>query len=118
MTVIAENQQASVVPPVPVVPPALVVPPVPAALPTLAIPLAQGLAAQQPQILPNQLSAEEKHLRDFRKYDPQTFNWSLEDPTKAELWLSSMETIFNYMRCPEEHRVQCAAFLLRDRGII
>ncbi|XP_031744623.1 uncharacterized protein LOC116405099 [Cucumis sativus] len=34
------------------------------------------------------------------------------------MWLSSVETIFNYMRCPEEHRVQCAAFLLRDRGII
>ena len=57
-------------------------------------------------------------MRDFRKYDPQTFDGSLEDPTKAELWLSSVETIFNYMRCPEEHRVQCAAFLLRDRGII
>ncbi|XP_031745635.1 uncharacterized protein LOC116406054 [Cucumis sativus] len=47
-----------------------------------------------------------------------TFDGSLEDPTKAEMWLSSVETIFNYMRCPEEHRVQCAAFLLRDRGII
>ena len=79
---------------------------------------AQGLAAQQPHILLNQLSAEAKHLRDFRKYDPQTFDGSLEDPTKAELWLSYVETIFNYMRCPEEHRVQCAAFLFRDRGII
>ncbi|XP_031744116.1 uncharacterized protein LOC116404788 [Cucumis sativus] len=98
MTAIAQNQQAPAVPPAPVVPPAPAAPPA--------------------QELPNQLSAEAKHLRDFRKYDPQTFDGSLEDPTKAEMWLSSVETIFNYMRCPEEHRVQCAAFLLRDRGII
>ncbi|KAA0043226.1 ty3-gypsy retrotransposon protein [Cucumis melo var. makuwa] len=47
-----------------------------------------------PQIVPDQLSAEAKHLRDFRKYNPTTFDGSLEDPTRAQMWLSSLETIF------------------------
>ncbi|KAA0047444.1 gag-protease polyprotein [Cucumis melo var. makuwa] len=47
-----------------------------------------------PQVVPDQLSAEAKHLRDFRKYNPTTFDGSLEDPTRAHLWLSSLETIF------------------------
>ncbi|KAA0066527.1 ty3-gypsy retrotransposon protein [Cucumis melo var. makuwa] len=47
-----------------------------------------------PQVVPDQLSAEAKHLRDFRKYNSTTFDGSLEDPTRAQLWLSSLETIF------------------------
>lgn len=43
-----------------------------------------------------------KHLRDFRKYNPPTFNGSLKNPTKAELWLSSVETIFQYIKCLED----------------
>ncbi|KAA0041160.1 gag protease polyprotein [Cucumis melo var. makuwa] len=39
-----------------------------------------------PQVVPDQLSAEAKHLRDFRKYNPTTFDGSLEDPTRAQLW--------------------------------
>ncbi|KAA0062259.1 gag protease polyprotein [Cucumis melo var. makuwa] len=35
------------------------------------------------QVVPDQLSAEAKHLRDFRKYNPTTFDGSLEDPTRA-----------------------------------
>ncbi|KAA0060796.1 gag protease polyprotein [Cucumis melo var. makuwa] len=50
-----------------------------------------------PQVLPNQLSAEAKHLRDFRKYNPMTFDGSLEDSTEAQMWLSSLETIFRYI---------------------
>ncbi|TYK20316.1 gag protease polyprotein [Cucumis melo var. makuwa] len=69
-----------------------------------------------PQVAPDQLSAEAKHLRDFRKYNPMTFDGSLEDPTKAQLWLSSLETIFWYMKCPEDQKVQCAVFMLTDRG--
>ncbi|KAA0063101.1 gag protease polyprotein [Cucumis melo var. makuwa] len=38
-----------------------------------------------PQVVPDQLSAEAKHLRDFRKYNPTTFDGSLEDPTRAQL---------------------------------
>ncbi|TYK21773.1 gag protease polyprotein [Cucumis melo var. makuwa] len=36
-----------------------------------------------PQVMLDQLSAEAKHLRDFRKYNPMTFDGSLEDPTRA-----------------------------------
>ena len=66
--------------------------------------------------MPDQLSAEGKHLRDFRKYNPTTFDGSLEDPTRAQMWLSSLETIFRYMKCPEDQKVQCAVFMLTDRG--
>ncbi|KAL0551796.1 hypothetical protein IC582_010885 [Cucumis melo] len=69
-----------------------------------------------PQFVPDQLSAEAKHLRDFRKYNPTTFDGSLEDPTRAQMWLSSLETIFRYMKCPEDQKVQCAVFMLTDRG--
>ncbi|KAA0056044.1 ty3-gypsy retrotransposon protein [Cucumis melo var. makuwa] len=69
-----------------------------------------------PQVVPDQLSAEAKHLRDFRKYNPTTFDGSLEDPTRAQLWLSSLETIFRYMKCSEDQKVQCAVFMLTDRG--
>ncbi|KAA0065422.1 ty3-gypsy retrotransposon protein [Cucumis melo var. makuwa] len=67
-------------------------------------------------VVPDQLSAEAKHVRDFRKYNPTTFNGSLEDPTRAQLWLSSLETIFQYIKCPEDQKVQCAVFMLTDRG--
>ncbi|TYK07887.1 gag protease polyprotein [Cucumis melo var. makuwa] len=69
-----------------------------------------------PEVVPDQLSAEAKHLRDFRKYNPTTFDGSLEDPTRAQLRLSSLETIFRYMKCPEDQKVQCAVFMLTDRG--
>lgn len=55
---------------------------------------------------------EAKHLRDFRKYNPPTFNGSLKNPTKAELWLSSVETIFQYIKCLEDQKLQCEVFLL------
>ena len=55
------------------------------------------IVAQNPS---DMLSVEAKHLRDFRKYNPQTFDGSLADPTKAQMWLNSMETIFCYMKCP------------------
>ncbi|TYK30720.1 gag protease polyprotein [Cucumis melo var. makuwa] len=45
-----------------------------------------------PQIVPDQLSAEAKHLRDFRKYNPTTFDGSLEDPTRAQLGTAWWET--------------------------
>ncbi|KAL0534457.1 hypothetical protein IC582_028748 [Cucumis melo] len=56
------------------------------------------------------------HLRDFKKYNPTTFDGSLEDPTRAQLWLSSLETIFRYMKCLEDQKVQCVVFMLTDRG--
>ncbi|KAA0040470.1 pol protein [Cucumis melo var. makuwa] len=53
-----------------------------------------------------------------RKYNPTTFDGSLEDPTRAQLWLSSLETICRYMKCPEDQKVQCAVFMLTDRGTV
>ncbi|KAA0062124.1 gag protease polyprotein [Cucumis melo var. makuwa] len=86
----------------------------------LTVPVTHAdLAAMEqiaPQVVPDQLSAEAKHLRDFRKYNPTTFDGSLEDPTRAQLWLSSLETIFRYMKCPEDQKVQCAVFMLTERG--
>ncbi|KAA0056693.1 gag protease polyprotein [Cucumis melo var. makuwa] len=69
-----------------------------------------------PQVGSDQLSAEAKHLTDFRKYNPTTIDGSLEDPTRAQMWLSSLETIFRYMKCPEDQKVRCAVFMLTDRG--
>ncbi|KAA0045976.1 RNA-directed DNA polymerase-like protein [Cucumis melo var. makuwa] len=66
--------------------------------------------------MPNQLSAEAKHLRDFRKYNPKTFDGSMDNPTKAQMWLTSIETIFRYMKCPNDQKVQCVIFFLEDRG--
>ncbi|KAA0047523.1 gag protease polyprotein [Cucumis melo var. makuwa] len=79
-------------------------------------PPAPALALVVSQVMSDQLSAEVKHLRDFRKYNPTTFDGSLEDPTRAQMWLSSLETIFRYMKCPEDQKVQCAFFMLTDRG--
>ncbi|KAA0053123.1 ty3-gypsy retrotransposon protein [Cucumis melo var. makuwa] len=70
----------------------------------------------EPQIVSDQLSAEAEHLRDFRKYNPKTFDGSMDDPTKAQMWLTSVETIFRYMKCPNDQKVQCAIFFLTDRG--
>ncbi|KAA0066171.1 gag-protease polyprotein [Cucumis melo var. makuwa] len=63
-----------------------------------------------------QLSAEAKHLRDFRKYNPKTFDGSMDSPTKAQMWLTSIEKIFRYMKCPEDQKVQCTVSFLQDRG--
>ncbi|TYJ99708.1 gag-protease polyprotein [Cucumis melo var. makuwa] len=64
--------------------------------------LAQALVV--PQIMPDQLSAEAKHLRDFRKYNPKTFDVSMDNPTKAQMWLTSIETIFRYMKFPNDQK--------------
>ncbi|TYJ95555.1 gag-protease polyprotein [Cucumis melo var. makuwa] len=73
-------------------------------------------ASVEAQPVPVQLSAEAKHLRDFRKYNSKTFDGSMDNPTKAQMWLTSIETIFRYMKCPEDQKVQCAVFFLKDRG--
>ncbi|KAA0052196.1 gag protease polyprotein [Cucumis melo var. makuwa] len=79
-------------------------------------PPAPAPAPVVPQVVPDKLSVEAKHLRDFKKYNPTTFYGSLEDPTKAQMWLSSLETIFRYMKYPEDQKIQCAVFMLTDRG--
>ncbi|XP_038882211.1 uncharacterized protein LOC120073433 [Benincasa hispida] len=64
------------------------------------------------------LSLKAKHLRDFRKFDPCPFDGSLRDPTELEMWLSSIEMIFCYMRCTEENKLRCAVFMLTDNAEI
>ncbi|KAA0042129.1 gag-protease polyprotein [Cucumis melo var. makuwa] len=54
-------------------------------------------APVEAQPAPVQLSAEAKHLRDFRKYNPKTFDESMDNPTKAQMWLTSIETIFRIL---------------------
>ncbi|TYK01350.1 gag protease polyprotein [Cucumis melo var. makuwa] len=80
-------------------------------------PTTPPLARVEPQTVPNQLSTEAKHLRDFRKYNPKTFDGSMDNPTKVQMWLTSIETIFWYMKCHDDQKVQCAVFFLKDRGI-
>ncbi|TYK04999.1 ty3-gypsy retrotransposon protein [Cucumis melo var. makuwa] len=67
--------------------------------------------------MPNQLSAKAKHLRGFRKYNPKKFYGFMDNPTKAQMWLTSIETIFRYMKCSKDQKVQCAVFILKDRSI-
>ncbi|KAA0033192.1 gag-protease polyprotein [Cucumis melo var. makuwa] len=40
----------------------------------------------------------------------------MDNPTKAQMWLTSIETIFRYMKCLDDENVQCAVFFLEDRG--
>ncbi|KAA0054233.1 gag-protease polyprotein [Cucumis melo var. makuwa] len=55
-------------------------------------------------------------LEGFQKVQPHDIRWVFGGPTKAQMWLSSLETIFRYMKCPEDQKVQCAVFMLTDRG--
>ncbi|TYK23821.1 gag-protease polyprotein [Cucumis melo var. makuwa] len=74
------------------------------------------LVPMEAQPAPVQLSGEAKHLRDFRKYNPKTFDGSMDNLTKAQMWLTSIEKIFRYIKCPDDQKVQCTVFFLEDRG--
>ena len=52
-------------------------------------------------------------LKDFRRYNPRSFVGSKEDPVAAQMWIANMETIFESMRCPDEHKVACATYVLQ-----
>ena len=52
-------------------------------------------------------------LKDFRRYNPHPFVGSKEDPTAAQMWIANMETTFESMRCPDEHKVACATNVLQ-----
>ncbi|KAA0067940.1 pol protein [Cucumis melo var. makuwa] len=67
-------------------------------------------APVEAQPVPVQLSAEAKHLRDFRKYNPKTFDGSMDNSTKAQMWLTSIETIFWYMKCPDDQKITWEQF--------
>ncbi|TYK21872.1 pol protein [Cucumis melo var. makuwa] len=49
-------------------------------------------------------------------YNPKTFDGSMDNPTKAQMWLTFIETIFRYMKSPNDQKVQCPVFFLEDRG--
>ncbi|KAA0050279.1 gag-protease polyprotein [Cucumis melo var. makuwa] len=42
----------------------------------------------------------------------------MDNPTKAQMWLTSIETIFRYMKCLDDQKVQCEVFFLEDRGTV
>ncbi|XP_022967662.1 uncharacterized protein LOC111467107 [Cucurbita maxima] len=52
-------------------------------------------------------------LKDFRWYDPRPFVGLKEDPTAAQMWIATMETTFESMRCPDDRKVACAAYVLQ-----
>ncbi|KAA0045476.1 histone H2B.3-like [Cucumis melo var. makuwa] len=79
-------------------------------------PTAPPPALMESQPMPDQLSAEAKHVRDIRKYNPKTFDGSMDNPTKAQMWLTYIDTIFRYMTCPNDQKVQCVVFFFEDRG--
>ncbi|KAA0058945.1 gag-protease polyprotein [Cucumis melo var. makuwa] len=40
----------------------------------------------------------------------------MDNPTKAQMWFTSIVKIFKYMKCPNKQKVQCTVFYLKDRG--
>ncbi|KAA0059930.1 ty3-gypsy retrotransposon protein [Cucumis melo var. makuwa] len=40
----------------------------------------------------------------------------MDNPTKAQMWLTSIRKIFRYMKCLDDQKVKCAVFFLEDRG--
>ncbi|TYK29818.1 gag-pol polyprotein [Cucumis melo var. makuwa] len=40
----------------------------------------------------------------------------MDNPTKTQMRLTSIEKIFRYMKCPNDQKVQCAIFFLEDKG--
>ncbi|XP_022931811.1 uncharacterized protein LOC111438100 [Cucurbita moschata] len=52
-------------------------------------------------------------LKDFKRYNPRPFVSSKEDSTAAQMWIANMETTFESMRCPDEHKVACATYVLQ-----
>ncbi|TYK11731.1 histone H2B.3-like [Cucumis melo var. makuwa] len=38
----------------------------------------------------------------------------MDNPTKAQMWLTSIEKIFRYIKCPGDQKVQYVVFFLED----
>ncbi|KAA0067727.1 gag protease polyprotein [Cucumis melo var. makuwa] len=67
------------------------------------------------QPAPVQLSVEAKHLRDFRKYNPKTFDGSMDNLTKTHV-VDVHRDYLSVHEVPRRPKVQCAVFFLEDRG--
>ena len=50
----------------------------------------------------------------FQGIDPRTFNGASRDPTKTQLWQSSIKTIFLLMNCLDDQKVTSASFMLKN----
>ncbi|KAA0050576.1 histone H2B.3-like [Cucumis melo var. makuwa] len=61
-------------------------------------PTAPPPTLMESQPVPDQLLVEANHLKDFRMYNPKTFDGSMDNPTKAQMWLTSIETFFRGLR--------------------
>ena len=60
------------------------------------------------------MTEESKYFRAFNHWDPEVFQGKSKDPVVAELWLSSIDEIFRRMKCPEDQRLNCVTYLLRN----
>lgn len=47
--------------------------------------------------------------------NPPSFDGDI-DPAIAEEWIKTLESMFSYLRMPDENRVNCAIFLLTHRA--
>ncbi|TYJ98694.1 gag protease polyprotein [Cucumis melo var. makuwa] len=56
-------------------------------------------------------------MRESQQLAPPASAQAPVDPTKAQMWLFFVETIFWYMECPDDQKVQCAIFMLNDKDI-
>ncbi|XP_020258885.1 uncharacterized protein LOC109835317 [Asparagus officinalis] len=54
-------------------------------------------------------------MGEFKKLSPPSFEGTT-DPTIAEHWITEMEKVFTYMKCPEEEKVDYAVYMLKDRA--
>ena len=59
-------------------------------------------------------SEESKYFQAFKRRDPEVFEGKSKDHVVAELWLSAIDEIFRRLKCPEEHRLSCVTYLLRE----
>ena len=52
-------------------------------------------------------------LKYFKRYDLHQFIGSKEDPTAAQIWITTMQTTFESMKCPDNHKVACTTYVLQ-----
>ncbi|XP_061344482.1 uncharacterized protein LOC133290417 [Gastrolobium bilobum] len=65
----------------------------------------------QPQMPDNAEEIARRRLKDFRNFQPPTFEGG-DDPEAAARWLQMIEHIFERMGCPEEQKTDYASYQL------
>ena len=66
-----------------------------------------------PPLVPLRLEDLDSVSERFQKLKPPTFEGGV-DPKISENWLRTIERMFSYGRIPEESKVSCAVFYLRE----